>query len=139
MYGGRGIKVCERWKDFNLFYADLGPRPGYAYSIERDDVNGNYEPGNCRWALSIMQPFNRQNTYYVEYKGKKQSLAVLAIKAGIRSGVVRGRVRRGWDVERALTEPVAASTKPVTKNYNERRGQSSDRQSRLKAYLEQNS
>lgn len=101
-YGGRGIKVCERWSDFEAFLADMGERPP-GTSIERDDVNGNYCPQNCRWATDEEQANNRRSTRYVEFDGMKKSLAQWAREIGVKPGTLRFRLERGWSVERALT------------------------------------
>jgi hypothetical protein len=62
-YGGRGIKVCDRWQDFINFLADMGPRPSSKHTVERINNDGDYEPSNCKWATMAEQNKNRSNTY----------------------------------------------------------------------------
>lgn len=63
-YGGRGISVCERWQSFENFLADMGLKPSPKHTIDREDVNGNYEPGNCRWATPLEQAANKRATIH---------------------------------------------------------------------------
>lgn len=105
-YGGRGIKVCDRWRLFENFLADMGERPE-GLSIERDDVNGNYEPGNCRWATKVEQARNRQRTVKVGGRVTVEAAAAL----GISSSAISNRVRRGWKVADAMTTPRWHKTK----------------------------
>jgi len=80
-YGGRGITVCDRWKDsFEDFYNDMGDRPSNKHSIDREDNNGNYESSNCRWATKIVQANNTRSTRLLEYNGKNQSSTRIIVK-----------------------------------------------------------
>jgi hypothetical protein len=82
-YLDRGIVVCERWQQFENFYADMGPRPSAKHSIERKDVNGNYEPNNCEWATIAEQNRNRTDTRRIELNGKTVCGAELARLCGV--------------------------------------------------------
>jgi hypothetical protein len=106
-YGGRGITVCDRWRDsFETFLADMGPRPGPRHSIDRyPDRNGNYEPGNCRWATDKEQQRNRGNLRFITFAGKTQCLAAWAEEAGLSRGALQERLARGWDMAKAISEP----------------------------------
>lgn len=72
-YGGRGIKVCERWMSFENFFADMGHKPE-GRTLDRINVEGDYEPGNCRWSTSAEQARNRRNTRLYTYAGKTMCL-----------------------------------------------------------------
>jgi hypothetical protein len=102
-YGGRGITVCDRWlNDFPAFCADMGERPA-GLTIERIDNNGNYEPGNCRWATMKEQSRNRRNNHMITHAGLTLCLAEWAERTAINYGTLRSRIARyGWSVERAL-------------------------------------
>ncbi len=102
-YGGRGIEVCKRWQTFENFLADMGPRPSADHSIDRIENDGNYEPGNCRWATDAEQNQNTRSNRLLTYAGRTQPLSVWAREFGIRRETVRERLKAGWDVERALT------------------------------------
>jgi hypothetical protein len=103
-YGGRGIRVCERWLSLQSFLDDMGPRPSPRHSIERDNTNGDYEPGNCFWAIPKQQVRNRRNTVWVLWQGRAMRLAEAAELAGIDYDRAWGRMRRGKEfirIERA--------------------------------------
>lgn len=103
-YGGRGIKVCERWHDFANFYADMGDRPE-GKSLDRIDVNGDYEPSNCRWATAIEQANNSRKNVFLEIAGSRMTVSQAARAYGMPASRLITRLRLGWDVERAVTEP----------------------------------
>lgn len=73
-YGGRGIRVCDRWSDFANFIADMGPKPSPRHSLDRIDGDGNYCPENCRWATPREQVQNRKCTLYIEHDGRRLTL-----------------------------------------------------------------
>lgn len=81
-YGGRGIKVCERWQSFSNFMADIDPRPSAKHSLDRINVDGSYEPGNVRWATDIEQCNNTRRNVFYELKGVKDTLSNFARKYG---------------------------------------------------------
>lgn len=104
-YGGRGIKVCERWDDYELFEQDIaamGPKPTASSTLDRKDNNGNYEPGNCRWASKEEQSRNRRNVKRLTFNGKTQTAAEWALELGIPAQTIRGRVRAGLSVHQCL-------------------------------------
>lgn len=103
-YGGRGISVCERWMNFENFLADMGLRPSSDHSIDRIDVNGNYEPDNCRWATFQEQANNRRDTIMVEVAGEQLPLAVACRTRGVPIRTVRRRLAKGMNIEQALTQ-----------------------------------
>lgn len=106
-YSGRGIDICARWEDFETFLKDMGPRPSTLHSIDRIDNDKGYSPDNCRWATPKQQMANRRNSLYVEYKGETLVMAELARRCGIPANTLRARVvEKGWDINRATTQPV---------------------------------
>ena len=104
-YGGRGIRVCERWQSFELFLQDMGVRP-VGRTLERIDNNGNYEPGNVRWATNEEQARNTRRTLFVEIDEVTKPLVEWAEDFEICPHTVRNRIYRGVDPVTALTEPV---------------------------------
>lgn len=104
-YGGRGIRVCERWSSFEAFLADMGECPD-GLTIDRIDVDGDYESSNCRWATQQQQQRNKRNTRYLTYQQKTQSLADWADEMGVNYYTLHWRVRRGWSDEQVLRTPV---------------------------------
>lgn len=94
-YGGRGIRICERWNDFTAFLADMGPRPSPEHSIDRIDNDGNYEPANCRWATRKDQMRNRRMTIRVEFEGQTVALRDVADVLGIDRNTLLRRYQQG--------------------------------------------
>lgn len=115
-WGGRGIHVCERWKQsFEFFLSDLGPRP-HGTTLDRVNVHGHYEPGNCRWATRIEQARNRRDSVYIEWRGQILTLAGWSEYLGIPHMTILQRYHRGWSAERLLERPVKPAEREITFN-----------------------
>ena len=104
-YGGRGIAVCPRWrKSFVDFLADIGERPSPKHSLDRINNDGNYEPGNVRWATAREQARNSTQCHWIEFNGERMILADWAARIGITRSALRSRLRK-LPLEQALTLP----------------------------------
>jgi len=102
-YGGRGISVCNRWLSFVNFLADMGERPE-GMTLDRINVNGNYEPSNCRWADAKTQGRNRTDNHIVVYQGQTMPLVQACEISGIKYDVAKDRLNRyGWTPERTFS------------------------------------
>jgi hypothetical protein len=107
-YGGRGIRVCKRWHDIRKFVVELPPGFHKGLEIDRIDNDGNYRPGNVRWAVRKVNAGNRRSARMLKFKGITQSATGWAQEYGIPLSIITARIDNfGWSVERAITEPVA--------------------------------
>ncbi len=105
LYGGRGIKVCARWMNFENFLADMGPRPSSKHSIDRYPNNdGNYELGNCRWATMLEQSRNRRTNHFVTFNNETLTILDWSRRIGIDPAALRRRLSE-WPLEKAMTAP----------------------------------
>jgi hypothetical protein len=103
-YGGRGIRVCERWETFANFYEDMVAGYDHSLTLDRIDNTGNYSPENCRWATPREQAINRENTFLVRFNGKSQTITDWAREIGIKRSTLAQRIYSyKWPIERALT------------------------------------
>lgn len=104
-YGGRGITICDRWKDsFESFLADMGARPS-GHSIDRINNDGNYEPGNCKWSTRQEQQGNRCTSHLITWQGETHCAAWWERKLGMKPTNLTSRLYNGWTLERAITTP----------------------------------
>src|SRR5687767_5549656 len=107
-YGGKGVTVCDRWIDsFENFLEDMGERPSASHSIDRyPNKNGNYEPGNCRWATDKEQNRNRNYCRMITYNGMTKSMIEWSEFLGIEYRLIAARIITGrWSIERAFSTP----------------------------------
>jgi hypothetical protein len=107
-YGGRGIRVCDAWigpNGFAPFYQHMGPRPGPDFSLDRIDNDGNYEPGNVRWATHATQSNNQRRNVRLSWRGETLTAAQWSRRTGLSRFLIAWRKRAGWTDEAVLTTP----------------------------------
>jgi hypothetical protein len=104
-YSGRNIKVCREWLKFENFLQDMGERP-LRHTIERIDNNKGYYKSNCRWATRKQQQRNKCNNHLKTYNGKTQCLSAWSEEFAIPENILRGRIRRGWSMDKTLKTPL---------------------------------
>ena len=104
-YGAKGIKICEEWLVFENFYK-WSLENGYAETLSIDRIDGtkDYCPENCRWATQYEQSNNRCNNHLLTYNGQTLTIRQWSDVTGIEWYTINNRIKRGWSVERALTE-----------------------------------
>jgi hypothetical protein len=100
-YGGRGIRICERWERFENFLADMGERP-HGKTLDRIDVNGDYCAENCRWATPSEQLLNQRKSRFITANGITKNLSVWSRERAIPKKTITDRLKRGMSPEKAL-------------------------------------
>lgn len=101
-YGGRGIKVCDRWLDFELFLSDMGPRPTSTHTIDRINNDGHYCLENCRWATRAEQSNNKRNNHWIEFSGKRLTITQWSKETGVPTSTINSRLKRGLALDGVL-------------------------------------
>ncbi len=123
-YGGRGITVCDRWlNNFEAFFKDMGKRPSSKHTIDRRDNDGNYEPGNCRWATQTTQQNNKRSNFIVSVAGREQTLKEVCRDIGVNYQLVWLRIQRyGYTIQEAVSTPKrgALDSQPLSSQYSNR-------------------
>lgn len=117
-YGARGIKVCDRWLDFENFLADMGLRPE-GMTLDRIDSKLGYYPENCRWASWAVQIRNRSITNNLTHDGKTMCIKDWADGLGMKYSTLKSRLQAGWAIDRALTIPASASNSRFNRSYRD--------------------
>lgn len=107
-YGGRGITVCNEWRNDYMAFKNWAMQNGYTDSltIDRIDSDGNYEPSNCRWVTMKVQENNTRKNWFIECNGISHTVAEWADILGIPYTALRSRLKRGWSLEKAFSKPV---------------------------------
>lgn len=106
-YGGRGIRVCQRWASFSSFLSDMGHRPSKKHSLDRIDNEKDYSPENCKWSTRKEQNRNRRSSKFITAFNETKTLAEWSEKFGVNYGTILSRLKFGWAAELAVTKPPA--------------------------------
>ena len=115
IYGGRGITVCDRWRySFANFYEDMGPRPSKMHSIDRENNEDGYHPGNCSWATKVEQANNTRTNKLITYLGVTKTLAEICAELGANYHRVYDRLSRGVPFEDAIADRSIPNLKVAT-------------------------
>lgn len=109
VYGS--VEICDRWRSFENFLADMGKRPATDYSIDRIDSSRGYEPGNCRWATKTVQSENRRTTVWIEANGSRLTASEWARRTGMSLSAILSRLARGMSHQDVVTIPYRAATR----------------------------
>jgi hypothetical protein len=107
-YGGRGIRVCERWHDIHNFVADMDSSFKKGLTIDRIDNDGDYTPENCRWATDLEQNRNKNNNRWIEADGERKLLCDWAVDLGCYPSTILSRLSWGWSEQEAATVPIGS-------------------------------
>ena len=106
LYGGRGIKVCERWHTFQNFFDDMGDIPFPLAQIDRIDCDGNYELSNCRWTTATENMRNRRINNYITFEGETHCITEWEEMKGLSRDRIATRLKAGWDLDKAMNTPI---------------------------------
>ena len=132
LYGGRGIKVCARWSDFMLFLKDMGPKPDPRHTIDRIDGNGDYAPGNCRWATFTTQARNRRSNRVVTAFNQTRTMAEWAETIGMDVRTLWSRLKPRMGCRKSSIRTIKGdgrhNASPSNNSRSRRLVQSSDRE-----------
>ena len=107
-YGGRGITICPEWKDFRVFFRNMGPRPK-GTTLGRIDSSKGYTPDNCRWETHVQQNNNLSSNQFLKYKGKILSVMAWSRELNLSPHPIYRRLKRGWSAERIFETPVRST------------------------------
>lgn len=114
LYGARGITICDRWKQFENFFNDMGERPTNKHQIERINNNQGYYQSNCKWATPEEQGSNKRNNHMISFRDKTQCVSKWSRDTGIHEQTLWRRIKLGWSTKKLLT------TKPRKQNTKKR-------------------